>query len=119
MIKEWKRDIEARRENTRRFLVSGEGTLEVRDDEAQIEVVTAEIPTSPLKMQTVVVPPVIATTTISFPSKTDIVKKYTLNSQQRYAFMIITGHLDGDNQLYMSMQFIEFALLCLQLIMNL
>ncbi|CAF4978930.1 unnamed protein product [Rotaria sp. Silwood1] len=37
MIKEWKRDIEARRDETRHYLISGEGTLEVRDDETQIE----------------------------------------------------------------------------------
>lgn len=108
MIKEWKREIEIRREKTRNYLISGEDTFEIRDDETQIEVVTAEIPTSPLKVQTSVVPPVITTTTASFPSKVDIVKKYTLNSQQKYAFMIVTGHLDGDNQVHTGLHFRDF-----------
>ncbi|CAF4542369.1 unnamed protein product, partial [Rotaria magnacalcarata] len=47
MIKEWKRDIENRRDKARNYLISGENTVEIRDDEVQIEVVAAEIPTSP------------------------------------------------------------------------
>lgn len=116
MIKEWKREIEIRREKARNYLISGEDTLEIRDDETQIEVVTTEIPTSPLKMQTIVVPPVITTKTVSFPSKTDVVKKYTLNNQQKYAFMIITGHLDGDNKIHTGLYFLDFVISRLQLI---
>ncbi|CAF4899114.1 unnamed protein product, partial [Rotaria sp. Silwood2] len=52
MIKEWKRDIETGRDKARISLISGEDILEVRDDEMQIEVVTAEIPTTPYKAQT-------------------------------------------------------------------
>ena len=110
MIKEWKRDIEIRREKTRNYLISGEDNLEILEDATQIEVVTAEIPISPLKMQATIVPPVIATTTFSLPSKTDIVKQYTLNSQQRYAFMIITCHLDNDNLIYTGTCFLDFII---------
>ncbi|CAF1678326.1 unnamed protein product, partial [Didymodactylos carnosus] len=39
MIKEWKRDIAARRDETRNYLILGQDTLEVRDDETQIEIV--------------------------------------------------------------------------------
>ncbi|CAF5225467.1 unnamed protein product, partial [Rotaria magnacalcarata] len=56
MIKEWKRDIESRRDKARNYLISGENTVEIRDDEVQIEVVAAEIPTSPFKAQTTTVP---------------------------------------------------------------
>ncbi|CAF4359205.1 unnamed protein product, partial [Rotaria sordida] len=49
MIKGWKRDIEGRRDEARNYLISGEGTLEIRDDETQIEAVATEIPTSPIK----------------------------------------------------------------------
>ncbi|CAF3674036.1 unnamed protein product, partial [Rotaria socialis] len=78
MIKEWKRDIENRRDKARNYLISGENTVEIRDDEVQIEVVAAEIPTSPFKAQTTAVPPVTITTAISFPTKMDIIKQFTL-----------------------------------------
>ncbi|CAF1406925.1 unnamed protein product, partial [Rotaria magnacalcarata] len=100
MIKEWKRDIESRRDKARNYLISGENTVEIRDDEVQIEVVAAEIPTSPFKAQTTTVPSVTITTAISFPTKMDIIKQFTLNSQQKYAFMIVTSHLDGENQIH-------------------
>ncbi|CAF4345383.1 unnamed protein product, partial [Rotaria magnacalcarata] len=100
LIKEWKRDIENRRDKARNYLISGENTVEIRDDEVQIEVVAAEIPTSPFKAQTTTVPPVTITTAISFPTKMDIIKQFTLNSQQKYAFMIVTSHLDGENQIH-------------------
>ncbi|CAF4809680.1 unnamed protein product, partial [Rotaria magnacalcarata] len=66
MNKEWKR----------------ENTVEIRDDEVQIEAVAAEIPTSPFKAQTTAVPPVTITTAFPFPTKMDIIKQFTLNSQQ-------------------------------------
>ncbi|CAF3146310.1 unnamed protein product [Rotaria socialis] len=100
MIKEWKRDIENRRDKARNYLISGGNTVEIRDDEVQIEVVAAEIPTSSFKAQTTAVPPVTMTTAISFPTKMDIIKQFTLNSQQKYAFMIVTSHLDGENQIH-------------------
>ncbi|CAF2952419.1 unnamed protein product [Rotaria sp. Silwood2] len=100
MIKEWKRDIETRRDQTRSYLISGEDTLEVRDDDVQVEVVTSEIPTSPFKAQIAVVPPVTASIAVSFPTKSDVIKKFTLNDQQKFAFMIVTSHLDGDNQFH-------------------
>ena len=49
MIKEWKRDIETRKEKARNYLISDEDTLEILDDETQIEVVTAEVPDKPFK----------------------------------------------------------------------
>ncbi|CAF4030425.1 unnamed protein product [Rotaria sp. Silwood2] len=100
MIKEWKRDIETRRDKARIFLISDEDTLEVRDDEMQSKVVTAEIPTSSYKAQTTMIPPLTATIAVSFPTKSDIIKQFTLNSQQKYAFMIVTSHLDGENQFH-------------------
>ncbi|CAF4632266.1 unnamed protein product, partial [Rotaria sp. Silwood2] len=66
----------------------------------QIEVVTVEMPTCPYKAQTTMIPHVTATITVSFPTKPDTIKQFTLNSQQKYAFMIVTSHLDGENQLH-------------------
>ena len=110
MIKEWKRDIESRRDKARNYLISGENTVEIRDDEVQIEAVAAEIPTSPFKAQTTAVPPVTITTAFPFPTKMDIIKQFTLNSQQKYAFMIVTSHLDGENQIHTGIYFSNFSL---------
>ncbi|CAF1132047.1 unnamed protein product [Rotaria sordida] len=99
-IKRWKRDIEGRRDEARNYLISGENTLEVRDDETQIEVVATEIPTSPIKTRATRVPPVTTTNAILFPTKQDIIRQFTLSTQQKYAFMIITSHLDGENHAY-------------------
>ncbi|CAF1385286.1 unnamed protein product, partial [Rotaria sp. Silwood1] len=100
MIKGWKRDIEGRRDEARNYLISGENTLEVRDDETQIVVVATEIPTSPIKTRATRVPPVTTTNAILFPTKQDIIRQFTLSTQQKYAFMIITSHLDGENHAY-------------------
>jgi hypothetical protein len=100
MSKQWKQDIENRKDQARSYLISGEDSLEVRSDEVQVEGVTSEIPTSPFKMNIAVVPHVTTTTAISLPTKSDVIRKFTLNSQQQFAFMIITGHLDGDNQFH-------------------
>ncbi|CAF4256618.1 unnamed protein product, partial [Rotaria sordida] len=100
MIKEWKRDIDARRDETRNYLILGEDTLEVRDDETQIEIVGNEIPTSPIKTKVARVPSVAATNTILFPTKQDIVKQFTINIQQKNAFIIVTSHLDGEHYAY-------------------
>ncbi|CAF4508016.1 unnamed protein product, partial [Rotaria magnacalcarata] len=100
MSKQWKQDIENRKDQARSYLISGEDSLEVRNDEVQVEGVTSEIPTSPFKMNIAAVPPVTTTIAISLPTKYDIIRKFTLNSQQQFAFMIITGHLDGDNQFH-------------------
>ncbi|CAF4776325.1 unnamed protein product, partial [Rotaria sp. Silwood2] len=58
MNTEWKRDFETRRDKAKIFLISGEDTLKARDDEMQIEVVTAEIPTSSDNAQTAMLPPI-------------------------------------------------------------
>ena len=86
MIKEWKQDLDARRDRARNKLVVGEGNY--------------EIPTSPVKRPNNVVPPVTTTMTASLPKKSDTIKKFTLNRQQTFAFMIITGHLDSDSAVH-------------------
>ncbi|CAF4780258.1 unnamed protein product [Rotaria sp. Silwood2] len=92
MMKQWKRDIESRRDESRNYLISDEDPLDVRDYEIQIEVVVTEVPTSPIKMKSTAVPPVTTTTEVLFPTKQDIISQFTLNSQQKYAFMIVTSH---------------------------
>ncbi|CAF4208302.1 unnamed protein product, partial [Rotaria sordida] len=80
-----------------------EDILEVRDDETWIEIVGIEIPTSLIKTKVATVPSVTATNAILFPTKQDIVKQFTLNIQQKYAFMIVTSHLDGEHYTYTGM----------------
>ena len=41
--------------------------------------------------------PVISVT-VNFPTQKSIVDEFTLNREQRAAFMIITSHLDGDSR---------------------
>ena len=41
--------------------------------------------------------PVVSVTT-NFPTQTSITDEFTLNREQRAAFMIITSHLDGDSR---------------------
>lgn len=100
MIKGWKQDIENRRNQARKFLITGDATLETRDDEIEYQVEAVDIPTSPFKERTTIVPPVTTAETFLFPSKMDIIKSFTLNGQQKFAFMIITSHLDKDNEVH-------------------
>ena len=97
MMKEWTREVESKKDQARNYLISGEDTPEIIDQEPQVEVVTSEIPTSPIKVQNTKIPPVITTLTAALPTRSDIVKKFTLNKQQAFAFMIIASHIDGDN----------------------
>ena len=100
MIKEWKQDLDARRDQARNKLVVGEDNYEIRHDQPVVEMITTEIPTSPVKRPNNVVPPVTTTLAASLPKKSDTIKKFTLNRQQTFAFMIITGHLDGDSAVH-------------------
>ena len=100
MIKEWKQDLDARKDQARNILVVGEDTYEIRSDQAVVEMITTDIPTSPAKLPNNVVPPVTTTMAASLPKKSDTIKKFTLNRQQTFAFMIITGHLDGDSAVH-------------------
>ena len=100
MIKEWKQDLDTRRDQARNKLVVGEDNYEIRHDQAVVEIITTEIPTSPVKRTNNVVPPVTTTMAASLPKKSDTIEKFTLNRQQTFAFMIITGHLDGDSAVH-------------------
>ena len=108
MIRKWKQDIESRREQMRNYLIMGNGTLEKQDGETLVEVVATDIPTSPIKGQIITVPPVTTTTAVSFPTKADIIKDFTLNDQQRFACIIITTHLDQDRQFHTGMSHFFF-----------
>jgi hypothetical protein len=40
----------------------------------------------------------VMSVTATFPTQKSIADEFTLNREQRAAFMIITGHLDGDSR---------------------
>ena len=40
----------------------------------------------------------VASVTTNFPTQKSIADEFTLNREQRAAFMIITSHLDGDSR---------------------
>lgn len=100
MIKEWKQDIENRKNQARKVLIMGDSTLVARDNEVEYQVEAVDISASLSKEQNTTVPPVTTTTAFLFPSKMDIVKDFTLNKQQEFAFMIITSHLDKESQFH-------------------
>lgn len=102
MIKGWKQDIENRRNQARMLLITGGVSSETRDDEIEYQVEAVDIPTSPSKEQAIRVPPVTTTVASLFPSKIDISRDFTLNKQQEFAFMIVTGHLDNEHQFHTS-----------------
>ena len=66
-IKEWKREVESKKDQARNYLISGEDSPEIIDRAPQIEVVTSEISTSPIKVQNTKIPPVITTLAAALP----------------------------------------------------
>jgi hypothetical protein len=100
MIKNWKREIDSRRDKARNYLITGDDISQVQDDEMQVEIINPDVFMSPTKEHITTVPPVTTTKAVSLPTKSDIIMDFTLNSQQKFAFLIITSHLDGDNEFH-------------------
>lgn len=97
----WKQQLKNERDRVRRSLISGN---QVQDDEASIfdavkDATVKVIDSRATRFDDVdcfgSVPPLVAVTT-KFPSQQTIAEEFTLNRDQRAAFMIITSHLDGD-----------------------
>ena len=97
----WRQQLKNERDRVRRSLISGN---QVQDDETSI---FDTIKDATVKMNNSratrfddvdrfgSVPPLVAVTT-KFRSQQTIAEIFTLNREQRTAFMIITSHLDGD-----------------------
>jgi hypothetical protein len=98
--KKWKQDIEAKRNLARTYLITGEDQISEPDDVMDTQAVNiVESATQP-KGQINAIPLVTATTMVTFPMQLDIANEFTLNDQQKSAFMIITGHLNGDSRFH-------------------
>lgn len=99
----WQEQLKTEKERIRRGLITG--NYDKADD-------TLDLHTAKDSVVTVVNPdnynnnnfenygsiiPVVSVTT-NFPTQKTIADEFTLNKEQRAAFMIITSHLDGDSR---------------------
>ena len=99
----WQEQLKSERERVRHSLITGDygkehDTLDL--NAVENAVVTVVDPnnhnTNEFQNHGLVLPVVPAST--PFPSKKNIADEFTLNREQRAAFMIITSHLDGDSR---------------------
>ncbi|CAF1215625.1 unnamed protein product [Rotaria sordida] len=100
----WQEQLKNEKERVRRNLMNGshekdwDGTLDL--NAAKDAVITVINPnnynTSKFENYGSVLP--VISVTANFPTQRSIVEQFTLNREQRAAFMIITSHLDGDNR---------------------
>lgn len=97
----WKDQLKSERDRVRRSLITGN---HVRDNDApSFDIITdravAIISSNAIDTQDANhfgrMPPLVSIIT-QFPSQQTIADEFTLNREQRAAFMIITSHLDGD-----------------------
>jgi hypothetical protein len=103
MNTKWQEQLKAEKERIRRGLITG--NYEKEDDTldlhaAEDAVVTVMNPnnynSNNLENYGSILPVVSVTT--DFPTQKSIVDEFTLNREQRAAFMIITSHLAGDSR---------------------
>lgn len=96
--KGWKHDIEAKRDLARNHLITGGNQISesnnVIDSEPVIIVGSSTQPKDTLNL----IPTVITTRMTTITTQLSIVNEFTLNTEQKFAFMIITGHLNGENR---------------------
>lgn len=100
----WQEQLKIEKERARRSLITGsyeaswDGTLDL--DAVNCAVVTLVNPnnynTNNFENNGSILPVISVTTNL--PTQKSIVDEYTLNREQRAAFMIITSHLDGDSR---------------------
>jgi hypothetical protein len=99
----WQEQLKTEKERARRSLITGnydkvDDTLDLYA--AKDTVVTVVNPSNynknNLENDGSILP--VASVTTNFPTQKSIVDEFTLNREQRAAFMIITSHLDGDNR---------------------
>ena len=107
MNKRWKHDIETKKEKARAFLITGEDQTLASDHEIENEVIPITEPTQQLSKQTKVISSVTTTRMSILTTQLDIVNEYTLNKEQKLAFMIITGHLNGESRFHAGLLYID------------
>jgi hypothetical protein len=99
----WQEQLKTEKERARRSLITGnrdEGYDTLDLHAATNAVVTVANPTNYNNdnfENYISILPVVSFTT-NFPTQKTIADEFTLNREQRAAFMIITSHLDGDSR---------------------
>ena len=103
--KKWQEQLKNERERVRRTLITG--SYATADDPFDLDVPEdASVTVRNLNSDNDdnnnaenygSIPPVVSVAT-NFPTQKSIADEFTLNREQRAAFMIITSHLDGDSQ---------------------
>ncbi|CAF0766459.1 unnamed protein product [Adineta steineri] len=100
----WQRQIKDEKERRRKacMIASTENTFREQDniDENQnfggIDPgISSNFDNNDQSLNSICIPPVTKTTLPSDTSRNDIAQRFTLNKNQKAAFMIVTGHLDG------------------------
>lgn len=98
----WKQQLKTERERVRRALITGNPAKDNESldfdatDDAIITVIESRAIRSGDHLDNFgSIPPLVSMIT-KFPSQQTIADEFTLNCEQRAAFMIITSHLDGD-----------------------
>lgn len=101
--RKWQEQLKTERERARRSLITGD---HADDDEtfdsrltkdAVVTVMDPDIHMESNDGNHISIPPVVSITT-NLPTQKSIADEFTLNREQRAAFMIITSHLDGDSR---------------------
>ena len=110
----WQDQLKAERERIRRGLITGiydnsEDTLNYDNRDPVVAVMDPNNYYSNTFDNDTSILPVLSVRT-SFPTQETIADEYTLNKEQRAAFMIITSHLDGDKR-YHKGKFISFLII--------
>ncbi len=100
----WQEQLKTEKEKIRRILITGnDGNVDdtLDHDAVKYAVVTSINPNSynsrALENSGPILP-VITVTTSYYPTQRSVANEYTLNREQRAAFMIITSHLEGDKR---------------------
>ena len=99
---QWQEQLKSERERVRRSLITGnygneDNTLDLNAVEnAVVTVVDSDNhDTNEFQDHGSILPEALDTTEL--PSQKSVADEFTLNREQRAAFMIITSHLDGDS----------------------
>ena len=107
MNKQWKHDIETKKEKARTFLITGGDQTLNSKNEVENEIMPVIESTQQLNKQTKIISSVTTTRMSVLTTQLDIVNEYTLNKEQKFAFMIITGHLNGETRFRTGLLYIE------------
>lgn len=97
----WKEQLKTERDRVRRNLIAGNHAEDSNalDFDATKDGTVTVIGKQAIQQEELdqfgAMPPLVCVTA-KFPSQQSIVDEFTLNREQRAAFMIITSHLDGD-----------------------